>query len=79
MTFEVGTDLRAVRLCSVPCLRRTVSAGVSCLQVLRVRRRSMSPYVGAFGEIAPFRELPRGILSQEEFCWMSPAGCVVFR
>jgi len=68
MTSEVGIDLRAVHVCGVPCL-----------QVYRVRKRSMSPYVGAFGEIAPSRKRPWGILNQEELCWISPAGCVVFR
>ena len=52
MTSEVGTDLRAVHVCGVPCL-----------QVYRVRKRSMSPYVGAFGEIAP----PRRCSGKAEF------------
>ena len=45
MTSEVGTDLRAVRLFGVPCLqvyrvrKRSMSAGVACLQMFHVPLR----------------------------------------
>ncbi len=45
MTSEVGTDLRAVHVCGVPCLqvyrvrKRSMSAGVACLQMFRVPLR----------------------------------------
>ena len=45
MTSEVGTDLRAVHVCGVPCLqvyrvrKRSMSAGVACLQTFHVPLR----------------------------------------
>ncbi len=79
MTSEVGTDLRAVQLFGVPCLqvyrvrKRSMSAGVACLQTFHV------PLRWSFQRNRPIWKTARGILSQEEFCWISPAGCVVFR
>ena len=45
MTSEVGIDLRAVHVCGVPCLqvyrvrKRSMSAGVACLQTFHVPLR----------------------------------------